>query len=216
MYRAAGYNFEISCRFPRLGCAHNWVLSLHELYLRDPLCNLYAIFQDDIIMCKGVREYIESLSYSTARQQHYLNLYNPPKVEEYRKDFNELGFFASPQSGQGALALVFNRYAVVKLLSSEFIHWRPGSGERGMEGIDGGIVTAMNNVGYHEQVHWPSLVEHSQVVSSTINHGRFPMSTTFPGEEYDATNLIKPSCSEPQFENPFKQLVSLTNLSRGG
>src|SRR5580693_4976412 len=46
---------SFSFRSPALGVAANWVLSLHELWMRNPEANRFAMFQDDILACADLR-----------------------------------------------------------------------------------------------------------------------------------------------------------------
>jgi hypothetical protein len=60
---------------------------------------------------------------------------------------------------------------------------------RGHKFIDGGIVAAMNRVGWSEYVHVPSIVQHIGHVSS-IGHNRHPDSGTFKGEDFNLLSLL--------------------------
>lgn len=66
---------------------------------------------------------------------------------------------------------------------------------RGWRAVDGGIVTGMNKVGYREYVHYPSLVQHTGLISSMRNRQQ-PTAPSFPGEDFDAMTLFKPKPKE--------------------
>jgi len=217
-------NLETTCRYPAVRTAGNWYLSLAELYYRNPTADLFALFQDDIVICKNARQYLETLPYGRRSNDHvYWNLHSFPANEEIwqegsnpqngvRPKDHVSGYYDSNQLGKGALALVFDRPAVVKVLGSEYLAIRPQDLNKGHQGIDGAIVTALNNVGYKEQVHYPCLVQHIGKIS-TMGHGSYPLSTSFVGESFDAMRLV---CSETESQTHSIELVSLNNLSPVG
>ena len=167
----------------------NWVTALWELYVRDPKAGRYVIFQDDIITYKNLRDYLDTVSFGP---NQYWNLYTYPVNHAFaRKDNpNDSGFFQSNQQGKGALALVFDREGVLKLLGHEHMLKRPQDAARGHRSIDGGIVDTMRKQGCREMIHLPSLVQHIGTMSS-MGNGLQELADTFRGENFDATELIK-------------------------
>lgn len=200
-------------RVPAVRAFANWALGLGELYLRDPKADRYAMFQDDIVCCKNLREYLDKVLYPA---KGYWNLFtfmdNDVLVKGQSKGFMESAW-SQPNSknrsihqmGRGALALVFDREAVVTLLT----HWhmvRRAYGPYAWYRIDGGVVEAMNQAGFKEHIHNPSLVQHTGTVSSLHRDVRKRRNVskkwrlqacTFPGENFDAMELL---CEE----NPAK------------
>lgn len=189
-YQATYPSLEMTNRFPKIRTAGNWALSLAELYIRNPLAERYAIFQDDFIIYRNCREYLEKTPYP---EKGYLNLYtfasNMTLVPKRNGKLLD-GFFLSNQFGRGAVALVFNNEAVVSLLSAPHLVKRFKDPARGYKAIDGGIVTAMGELGYKEYVHNPSLTQHTGLKSSMGNkpHRQSP---AFRGESYDALRLLE-------------------------
>lgn len=167
------FNLDVSCRYPALKTAGNWVLSLHELYLRSPNADRFMIIQDDVICIPNLKQYLEKLHYPA---QGYCNLYtydsNLPFVGN-----NDGGWIKPLRQGKGALCLLFSQEAVRALLGSQHLIERIKP-----TGIDGGIVTAMDKAGFAEYVHNPSLVQHIGIISSIGHASRVPCST-FPGED---------------------------------
>jgi hypothetical protein len=94
------------------------------------------------------------------------------------------------QTGRGAVALVFDRGAVMTLLSSPHLVERFGDVHRGHKAIDGGIVTALNHQGVFEYVHNPSLVQHTGE-TSTMGNRTGKLALSFPGEDRDALALLR-------------------------
>jgi len=212
-YRHLG--LRTTCHFPTIRTAANWTLALYELYTRDPAANRFAVFQDDIVICKNTKQYLDTFSYGTYAQKFYWNLHTFPVNEEEQdgeKGFrpkDHVGFYPSNQLGKGALALVFDREAVCALFSTDYLTRRFQDERRGHQSIDGGVVTAMTNVGYKEHVHYPSLVQHIGKIS-TMGHEKngvtiYPPSASFPGESFDAMELV---CSVKKLPEHSKVLVS--------
>jgi hypothetical protein len=170
---------------------------LWELYVREPTANRYAIFQDDMVCCRNLRGYLEACPYP---EHGYLNLLtfltNEPVIAGKPVGWYLAGGLecSDPnsqwQTGRGAVALVFDREAVITLLSSRHFVERPMDPFRGHRSIDGGIVTAMNKAGCREYIHSPSLVQHVGHVSSMGNLP-YPQAQTFRGENFDALDLLK-------------------------
>jgi hypothetical protein len=186
-----------TCHDPPLRTFGNWALALWELYVREPTANRYAIFQDDMVCCRNLRGYLEACPYP---EHGYLNLLtfltNEPVIAGKPVGWYLAGGLecSDPnsqwQTGRGAVALVFDREAVITLLSSRHFVERPMDPFRGHRSIDGGIVTAMNKAGCREYIHSPSLVQHVGHVSSMGNLP-YPQAQTFRGENFDALDLLK-------------------------
>ena len=51
--------YDITRRATRLGAWPNWYLSLAELVMVDPLADCYGLFQDDVVLCKNARRFLE-------------------------------------------------------------------------------------------------------------------------------------------------------------
>lgn len=170
-------------RYPRVGAYGNWWLSIVELFIRDPNCHRYALFQDDLLCSKNLRQYLEECTYP---EKGYLNLYTWPCNQSLAK--GRQGWYESDQKGRGALALVFNRETLMTLLCRpEFVTW-PTSPKRNDRKIDGRVVTALTNAGYKEYVHNPTLVMHREG-RSAIGLLPHPPATSFRGEEFDCLEL---------------------------
>lgn len=208
----AEFGLEVSCRYPRIRTMGNWWLGLVELYTREPAADFYAMFQDDLVTYVNLRQYLESCSYPT---RGYLNLYTVPNNENIpsRPKVDGPVWYPSNQCGVGALALVFDREAVISLLKSA--HWinRPQDLVRGWRAIDGGIVTALQYAGWKEYVHYPSLVQHTgeqstcespqcgaphfEGVGPIAIKGLAAMPRSFKGEDFDASTMINTAIIPP-------------------
>lgn len=178
------FGLEVTCRSPTIRTAGNWILALHELTLREPNADRFAVFQDDMIACHNLKLYLEKSRYP---DKSYLNLLT--ELENELMARNNKGWFESNQLGRGAVALVFSREAAAVLLSNQSFIERAQDKKRGHKAIDGGILYAMQQKGWKEYCHSPSLVQHTGV-QSTMNNRPFPPSKIFPGEEFDAMSLL--------------------------
>lgn len=174
----------------------NWYLALLELYIRNPKADRFVLFQDDIILSKNVREYMEHCDYP---ERGYMNLITYPQNEAERAKYQpsllkERGWYRSNQMGKGAQALVFNREALLELMSNEYIHRRLQD-DKGWQGVDGGVSTALKLKGYIEYVHSPSLVRHTGTETTmggpTEHPQQQPPDLSFRGENWDALEMIK-------------------------
>lgn len=173
--------YQISQRVPKLRAYGNWLLAIQELIVLEPMAERYAIFQDDMVTYVNLRQYLNQCVYP---DKGYMNLYTFPSQT---KPVN--GWYLSTQGGKGAVALVFSRDALLALFSTNYMVNRPFDLRRGHKSIDGGIVTAMNNAGWREYVHNPSLVQHTGI-KSAIGNSPQPFAPTFKGEDFDAVQLI--------------------------
>lgn len=176
------FHLEVTVRSTQIHTAGHWVLSLTELYIRQPLADRYVVFQDDFITYKNLRHYLERCEYP---ETGYWNLYTFPSNQKLAE---KVGWYLSNQFGRGAVALVFSRKAVVTLLTHQHIVERPQDINKGRRSIDGGIVTAFTKAGWKEWVHNPSLVQHTGVLSSMKNRPH-PLAISFRGESFDANCL---------------------------
>jgi len=184
-YRELG--LPVTTRWPRIRTYGNWDLGMREMFYRNAYADYYVIFQDDIIVSKNLREYLEQ---SKMPSDGYMNLYTVPENQHYAK--SEPGWFPSNQNGKGALALVFPRMLLLTLFADRMWNERMLNKERGFRSIDGGIVHSLSTRYYGkntEYCHNPSLVQHIGE-ESTMGNGLKAISDSFPGEEFDALSLV--------------------------
>lgn len=181
------FGLEVTTHFPKVNVYANWILSLVELVMRDPNAHYYAIFQDDLVTYRNLRQYLEQCG---PQEKCYWNLYTWPKNQKLTPN-GETGWYLSNQRGLGALALVFARKTAIDLLKSNHLVGRLRAAHRRHYSTDGAIVQAMTDVGYQEVVHNPSLVQHTGDTQSSVGHGKQPPAVSFLGENFDALELLK-------------------------
>jgi hypothetical protein len=169
-------------RGERIKTFGNWWLSASELNLRYPKADRYALFQDDIVVYRNLRQYLERCSYPA---RGYLNCYTVPT--------NDLpgvtGWVLAKQLGKGACALIFDGETLRNLLSQRYLIDRMQS-DRGWKSIDGGIVSAFRRLNVREYVHQPTLIQHTGKVSMMENL-QHPLPRSFRGEDFDCMKLLK-------------------------
>jgi hypothetical protein len=204
---------DFTNRSPRINPFGNWLLGIWELYIRNPNAERYAMFQDDIVCYKNLRQYLEQcnlLQYQPMTEstrtdtiqepnKRYWNLFTftaTVDVAKHQPSNEELapkdrtGWYESNQLGRGAVALVFDRQGLQTLLSSPLLVQHPMEVYLGTRRIDGIVRDCLSAAGYVEYVHWPSLVQHVGDLSTIGNPTQKP-AISFRGEEYDALNLLK-------------------------
>jgi len=173
-----------------VGTFSHWHLTLLDMYSRNPWAEFYAIFQDDLICVKNLKEYLQNCQYP---EKCYLNLFSFMEnevtiagrtgwVEAYRSAKGN-------QLGRGAVGLVFKHDVCEALLSQPHMITRRTDALRRHHSLDGAIVQAMNGSGFSEYVHAPSLLQHTGEQSSMGNR-KHPLAKTFPGEDFDALTLL--------------------------
>lgn len=191
---------EQTLRWPKIKTFGNWSLGLLELVIRHPEADRYAMFQDDFVTYKNLRQYLEQVPYP---EKGWLNLYTFPSNQEIAPK-DKTGFYESreittcspyedgrrSQTHRGAVALVFSKEAVITLFTSRHFAMKPLNVANPWKKIDGCIGTALNQAGWREFVHNPSLVQHTGR-HSTMDNAPHPLATSFPGEDFDALELLK-------------------------
>lgn len=200
------FGLEMSHRAQQTRTYGNWLLALVELVIRNPYADRYAIFQDDFVTVKNLRQYLDKVEYP---RQGYLNLYTFPHNQPHELakrvvpdgkggnrrthpdlDPNKVGFYPACQNGKGAVALVFSNDAVLTLLSQRHMYQRMQNDVRGHKAVDGAVVEAFRQIGWTEYVHNPSLVQHTGLISS-MGNPQHAQANSFPGEDFDALDLLQ-------------------------
>lgn len=196
------FKLPVTSHYPQIGAFPNWYLALTQLWMISKgQANYYAIFQDDLVTCQGLRSFLEGVQWPICG---YLNLYEFPHNWEQNKINNQgkdiRGWYkgircregkAPPgyQRGLGAVALVFNNDGVELLLNSRSMLLKCQDKDFGTKKIDGAIVSAMNDKRWYEFVHNPSLVQHTGEVTTIKGNVRHPQALSFPGENYNLMDL---------------------------
>ncbi len=181
--KPVSYN-GLTVREPAAGAFGNWWLSLVELLVKCPTAQRFALFQDDIVTCKNLRNYLDGCRFP---DQGYWNLFTFASNQSIAPE--RTGWYESNQLGRGAMGLVFDRSGVLTLLRQKSFVEKPLDCTWGRKKVDGAVVDALKEVGYKEYVHSPCLTQHTGEESSVGNMPHAP-SKTFVGEDFDALSLL--------------------------
>jgi hypothetical protein len=172
----------------------NWWLGLHELYARNPMADRFMMVEDDVLFLPNVRQYLDALTWPG---EGYLNLYTAPGNTPVAA--GRQGFFKVPvhHMGLGALALMFNRDSITKILASAYFveAFRPidlktmtrkPNPHRARMHQDGHAAKAMKAIGWSEYCHFPSIVQHLGE-----KKGRANAESDCFDEKFDLRGLLK-------------------------
>lgn len=188
------FGLDVTYRWPLVRVFGNWVLSMWELYLRQPSADRYAIFQDDALFCSNLRPYLESCPLLGGEGRNYLNLYTVAGNHLLSVQQRQDGWFKANQLGKGALGLVFDNRGVRELLASRLMVDRPwDSPQFGWRSVDGAVVEALcrsaqleRGEPYTEWCHRPSLCQHTGT-RSVMDKRKWVNPTAKEGERVPVT-----------------------------
>jgi hypothetical protein len=198
--------YPTTFHYPRVHAYGNFYLGLLELYLRDPTADLFAMFQDDVLVCRNLRPYLETL---TIAGGDYLNLMStwinwnlcPVDLATGKR---KVGLHRGNQWGHGAQGLVFPRRSVQNLLQSHHWVYRPLAEkneefhpERAWCNLDGGVVCGIKELHGLEVCHNPPLLQHRDCPTTLPPRrsqkgnqaGYQPRAPHWVGEDFDALSL---------------------------
>lgn len=165
---------SVSLRDQTLGAFPNWYLGLTELYLDNPHADAYLICQDDIVMIRDTRQYLEECLWP-ATEIGVVSLYCPS--HDHRDDASGFLKVKSGWNTWGALAYIFSNPGVREFLSDLIVlnhrHHGPHQGLRNIDSIVGSWCER-RQLPYF--VHVPTLTQHigrsSTIWKNNTNEGR--------------------------------------------
>jgi hypothetical protein len=155
----------------------------------DIEAEVYAIFEDDISLCRNIRPYLENLIPSLARFGA-LSLYTPSHQSKRSLGLHCIHDEAfRAERVWGTQAIVFSKDSLVRFLTAQNVmdHRRVGYGIYNKNRDTAlGIWAKVN--GERLFCHTPSLVQHIGKESSV--HHEFHSAVDFVGEDFDAMTLL--------------------------
>ena len=151
------FMLQVTMHTPKIGAYGNWIVSLLELYMRNPKADMYVMFQDDILAAKNLREYLESCTYPI---KGYWNLINYPTNVKKAPSKEYVGWYPSDQMGRGGQGLAFTQEALRVLFSHKLIFVHPHE-YNGPRSLDGAVSRIFKDRGWKEYVHSPGLMGHT-------------------------------------------------------
>ena len=165
----------------KLGHLANWMRTAFNLYTMEPLADRYAIFEDDLICCSNLREYLEQWHPDPG----YLNLLTHQQNADLLQPRAPHGWYLSNQRGRGAVALVFDNSAIRDLLTSRVFIDRPKMEHK--QSADSIVLESLGPYGYKEYFHHPGLVQHMGK-ESMLGH-QYGEMESFGGTSYDPLTI---------------------------
>lgn len=176
----------------RAGDWAGWLSAVSYLRATRPQADFYAMFEDDIALCRNVRPYLDRWL-SRLPDWGAISLY-VPDIYHRRLGFRPILVEQGRRNGWmlwGAQALVFSRDSLTTLLrSDDAFNYRnrpEGRNNTNKDCVVGRWAAADQvNIYYHG----PSLVQHLNLPSliSSVPH----QAADFPGPDFDATTLNDP------------------------
>ena len=170
--------------FEHYGVYGSWMLAAWKLYLQNPFADAYIIFQDDIVVYKNLRQYLEQLKYPL---MGYFNLSTWPENAELA---TKTGWFESNQKGRSACGLLFTSEGFRLLLHRKAVVDKARDRRKPGKCVDGMIIEAMRELDWKEYCHFPSLLKHTGDNQSTTNNQNSPVADSFKGEDFDALDFL--------------------------
>lgn len=183
----------------RLGIHHNYVESLRDLLQAHPQADTLAIFQDDVIVCRHLREFLDADLWP-AWNCGVVSAYSP-NFHGYEKSHSGGCHRVSQAHLIGACAMVFPRHAAEMIVKHPLAEsWRGRAKGRAnsredRKAVDAFIGHVVRQIGLRSYFYSPSLVQHVARVS-TVRHGGATgkrRSAGFPGEQADAREQYRPA-----------------------
>jgi hypothetical protein len=182
----------VTYRIPRVGAMNNWWLGFVELYVRNPWADRYAMFEDDLLACLSLREYLDRTT--TNDFKGYWNLltheFNRTKL---KLDLAPVGWLTSDQGGRGAVATVFNNRAATEMIMSRQAIDMIRNPKEARRVIDGALSNIFRKMRWPEHIHNPGLIQHVGF-HSTQGH-KYGTMQSFLGVDSDALQLLDPKPS---------------------
>lgn len=179
---------SVTCRESTFGAWSNWFLGLSELYQREPQADAYLMLQDDVVFCRSLRSYLETVLWP-AETIGVVSLYNPTRCD------SEQTFKCSRPGGlPGALALCFPNFSVRLLLGDPDVIAHRRGARNGTKLIDLVVGEWAERHGLASYLHFPSLTQHigkTTTIWPSSEDNVTRQARGFVGEEFDARLLTR-------------------------
>ncbi len=189
---------------PALGAWPNFFLGLQELYLRQPDADAYLMVQDDVIFCRGLRDYLEERLWPKGAVVGVVSLHTPGHLAAEKS----AGFFHAELGWQawGAQALIFPNAAARTFLSDPKVvaHRQKGILD-GTKNVDSVIGDWCVRTKHHFWMHAPSLAEHVGATSTLwpgLGLDGRRSSADFPGENVRILDALAQHSGTKTVETP--------------
>lgn len=190
---AAGFTEPlIRCDTDRLGPQPHWHLTALELFYRHRFASHFALFQDDCVLVRNVRQYVEA---HPLPDNGWANLTSHGQNEHLAVKQSLSGWYPSNQRSVGAVGLILPRQALLAILGSPHLldyATDPKNPRRFPRYLDGGLKFPLIAAGFVEYCHYPSLLQHTGTHSTIANKTwPKPIGDSFPGQDFDALTWLE-------------------------
>jgi hypothetical protein len=181
-------NVELVSRTKSIGAFPNFYSAASELLMRFPHAQAYLLAQDDILLAKNTRFFLEECS--VPEDACVLKLFTHDACQAENYSWSRL---RTRNDMKGAQAYVFSHKSLIQFLTSdEPINHRSGD-YRPDNAIDNVVAYWARDLERsqrkYQYVYTPSLVQHTGTNHSTLGHD-MPTASSFVGEEFDAMRLL--------------------------
>lgn len=169
----------------------NWICSWFELFTRYPKAGAYIIFEDDVVVCRNARRYLER-SFPILGDFGSISIYTP---EKHKKNVPPFTFHDESYFGQhvwGTQAIVFSRASLHRFLSNSEVlnHLNHGFGRKNRH-RDMRLGAWAYEMGETLYYHTPSLADHAGTPSTLLSSPH--QSGDFVGVNFDAATVETPT-----------------------
>jgi hypothetical protein len=174
-------HYNIVQRETKYGAFKNWYEGIKELRRSNPNASFYAMFQDDLILCKNVKDYIENTVWPEGAG--VLSGYTPVHYKGERG----WNWVNKGEHLWGAVALFFKGDAIDSIIEHPTI--KDWDGHRN---IDSRLGLWAQETGFKTFYHTPSLSQHIGDESTVCDAPATGMRAAgdFMGEEFDIMQLF--------------------------
>ena len=169
-------------RMYALGAWKNWLLGLRELRTSNPDAEIYGMFQDDALLCKNVKPYLENVLWPSPNAS-VVSIYTPrPYASDSTWSYGRLPLW-------GAVAYFFTKDTLNSLLNHPII--RRWDGDKCIDIKVGEWCEAIKKA---PMFHNPSLAQHisecSSIWGNDVAAEGDRAAFEFVGENFDAMQLL--------------------------
>jgi len=208
--KGLGAGAEVIQRTERLGAFRNFVASMRELLAEHSKAQAILLFQDDVILCREVRDFLERDLWPSPKTG-VISIYTPNHKVYAPEDVKGCRWINSKWL-IGACALAFPRHVAEAIVAHPLAkNWRGAAKgsqpvphlKKAVDCYVGHAVAELNLRAYYYN---PSMVQHI-ATTSAIGHGGANgkrRSGTFPGETHRAIELYKNHRPETRWNLPGK------------
>ncbi|NUQ66150.1 MAG: hypothetical protein HUU20_27115 [Pirellulales bacterium] len=161
--RLAGWReFRVFADTAGVGAWRNWINALSTLVREEPDADAFAVVQDDVVVCRGLRRYLEQTLWPAVDNVALCSPFTPAAYQERRRGWN----VRWPPPNQFLVAAQFwilppkSARAIVRDLGDV----------QARKGIDGRVGLWAEQTGRSVWYHAPSLAQHIADANSAIGN----------------------------------------------